>query len=59
MDDLRFDPAQEKELLYAAIGTLYAQWGRSSQEQAYADLHAAIVRAERALAVLARKAILR
>lgn len=52
MDDLQCDPAHEKELLYAAIGTLYEQWGRSAMGQAYSDLHAAIARAERALAVL-------
>jgi hypothetical protein len=51
MADLSYDPAQEKELLSAAIGTVHRHWGTPEMGYAYEDLRQAVTHAEHVQAV--------
>jgi hypothetical protein len=52
MDNLLFDPAQEKAHLSAAIGAVYKHWRTAQMAQAYVELVHAVAGAELALSVL-------
>jgi hypothetical protein len=52
MDEQRFDPAQERDALSAAIGAVHTHWGTAQMSHAYVALVHAVARAKLALSVL-------
>ena len=55
MDAPQFDPATEKNVLYAAIAALEKSWGKPGMAHAVADLRTALARAEHALSALGQE----